>query len=163
MRDVDPQQIGLGVVVGEAAEPGEFQRIELDVGGAANAALRDAAVELREHGAVLRRRVVQMIGRHQAARTRHVLCDDARMAWNETGKMLSDQPAGDIVEAARAEADDERDRPALVELLDRLRGRGHEEAGGNGAGRDGRTGNPPRHRATSDTAAQPPRGQRLLR
>ena len=40
MRDVDPQQIGLVVVVREAAEPGELQRIALDVRGAANAALR---------------------------------------------------------------------------------------------------------------------------
>ena len=39
-----------------------------------------------------------------------------------------------------------------------LRGRGHEEPGENGADHDGRTGNPPRHRATSDTAARPPHG-----
>ncbi|MGZ3283895.1 MAG: hypothetical protein ACXU9A_14660 [Xanthobacteraceae bacterium] len=92
------------------------------------------------------------------------LRDDARVAGNETGKMLGDQATGDIVEAARAEADDERDGPALVELVDRLRSRGHQEIGESDAGRDGRSGNAPRHRATSDRGgAAAARRQRLLR
>src|SRR5258707_14485911 len=65
--------------------------------------------------------IVDIIGRRETARARHVLHDDARSARDMLAEVARHQTRLSIVAAARAGADDERYLPAGVELRNRLR------------------------------------------
>ena len=116
------QNIG---VVGEArcgAEPRQPARVKLHVGVAAEETEeRHVARERADRGAVLRRDVVEIVDRAQAAGTRHILHDHGWMSGNKLAEVARKQPRMDIVAATRAIADDQVYLPALVEVGERIR------------------------------------------
>ena len=65
-----------------------------------------------------------MVAGGDAARARHVLDDDRRVAGDVRGEMLGEDAAVEIVAAAGAGADQDRDGLALVEIGDALLRRG---------------------------------------
>jgi hypothetical protein len=81
---------------------------------------RGVLVDGGDHGAVLRP-AIDEIGGANAAGSFHVLNDDARIAGHVLAQIATEGARIEIVAAASAEADDDLDRLALVEIGDALR------------------------------------------
>ncbi len=79
--------------------------------------------------AVIRRDGVEVVGRAQAARSRHVLHHDRRMARNIAADVPRNQSGAEIVAAAGPVADDQVDGPVALEIRDRVGMRGHRQRG----------------------------------
>src|SRR5215472_1870986 len=107
-------------LVGAAADPGEFARIEIGAARPDQRLHRHAAPEYAEHRAVLRGGVVNIIGGTQAAGARHVLDHDRWMARNVLAEMSSKYARAGVIPAADAVADNDGDRAAAIEAVDRL-------------------------------------------
>src|SRR5262249_15541894 len=103
-------------LVGAAAEPGEFRRVELHVGAADQRLHRHAAAEGADGQAVLRRDVVEKVRELQRTRAWHVLHHDRRVAGNVLRKMPRQDAGVGVVAAAGAVADDQVDVLAAVEV-----------------------------------------------
>src|SRR6185437_187121 len=80
-----------------------------------------------------------MVGRDEAARTRHVLRHDRRRARNVSPEIAGDQARAEVVARAGIVADDEADLPSGVEVLSM--GWGGEK---KGQGKDEQKPSPPR-------------------
>ena len=104
-----------------AAEPGHFRGVEARARRAAERPERRIAGDDREHRAVLRRRAVEVARGDIAAGTRHVLRHHRRIARQMLANVTRDEPAPQVIAAARPEADDQRDIPAGERLSRRLR------------------------------------------
>src|SRR4051794_25627402 len=94
---VDPEDAGLVRIGGKRTEPGEFQRVELDVRRSPEARLRNAAVELTNRAAVARGDVIEMVRRDEAPRPGHVLDDDVRCAGDEPSDVSRHEAASEII------------------------------------------------------------------
>ena len=70
----------------------------------------DGLIQHPDDGAVLRRDIVEIIGRADAAGAGHVLRHDVRLARQEPADMPGDQAAVGVVAAAWRGRDDEGDR-----------------------------------------------------
>ena len=117
------------------AEPVEFDRIELDVRHLGQRDMRHVAVDHADHGAVLRRDVVEVIGGDDAAGARHVLVHEGRIAGQQLGHLRRDQPREHVVVGGRRRRDDHPDLLAAEELLGRLAARfvcARQQQAGNG-------------------------------
>ena len=101
-----------------AADPVELQRIEIRVRVLHEGEVGNVAADRAEHGAVLRRLVVEKIGRDQRAGARHVLDDEVRIAGNILAHVARDDPRPGVV-VARRRADDDADLLAAVEVRNR--------------------------------------------
>ena len=77
-----------------------------------------AAPDGSDHAAVLGGDVVQIHRGLEAARARHVLRNDGRIARDVLSDETGKQARVDVVAAADAVADDERNGTAAVEILD---------------------------------------------
>ena len=87
----------------------------------------DAAADDAERGAVLRRGVVEVDGRNEAAGARHIAHDHAGIAGEVLAEMAREQPRGRVIGAAGGEADDDGDLLALVEIRGACRSAGERE------------------------------------
>src|SRR5262249_18709572 len=105
---------------GDAANVGEFRGVVLNGGILPRLVERGRLDNDAERRSILRRKLVEIIGRLEAARARHVLRDDRRLPGNMLAEMARDQTPVEIVAAACGVADDDGDGPARKELLDRL-------------------------------------------
>jgi hypothetical protein len=90
---------------------------------------------------VARRLRGQEVRHLEPARARHVLHDHVRRAWDVAGDVAREQAREHVVLAAGADADQERDGLAAVEVGDRLgmrrHGGAHEHCAARGAGQQG--------------------------
>ena len=93
----------------------EFVDLEPHAGRVDQLGEQHAALDERDRAAVLRRRGEHVVGRGDPRR--HVLHDDRGLAGNVLAEMARRHPRLQIVPAAHAGADDERDLPARVELI----------------------------------------------
>jgi hypothetical protein len=102
-------------------KPGEFARIELDIGVPADKAdQRHIAAEQAEGRPIPRRDGIEIVDRAQAARSRHVLRDDRGMPGKVAAEMARQQAPDHVVAAARPVSDDQIDLPAAIELIGRV-------------------------------------------
>src|ERR1043166_7557183 len=99
-----------------------------DVPGFEQRCDQDLTLEHLHRGAVSRRDVVEIAGRHRAGRARHVLHHERRIARDKAAEVARDEPRIGVVAAADRGADQHRDALAFVELFHGLRrgGQGHE-------------------------------------
>ena len=74
-----------------------------------------------DHGAVARRHVVHVVGRHQRQGARHLLDDDVRITGDMSDHMHCKEPRPHVVVAAGGRADDDPELLAFVEFVGRLR------------------------------------------
>ena len=128
-----PGEAGADVVVGRA-DPVELQRVEPRALRRHQRLKRDRAVEGRDLGAVLRRRVVELVGEDQARGARHVLDDDVRIAGDVLAHVAGERARVQVVAAAGGEADADGDGLAAIEVGDGilrrcLRGQERDGAG----------------------------------
>src|SRR6266404_4557302 len=96
-----------------ATDPGELGRIELRTLGSAEQWLNDdAAGEGGKHRAVLGRQTVKIIHGLEAARARHILHHERRIARDIATHVTRQRPGVDIVAATSTKADQHLDRLA---------------------------------------------------
>jgi hypothetical protein len=76
----------------------------------------DIARERADHGAVARRLGVEIIGRRDARRLRHVLHDDGRLAQNVFGQVFGQEPRAEIVVVAGRKAGNQPNVLALIKI-----------------------------------------------
>ena len=121
-------------VIGEArrrSEPRKLVRVEARVRVVAeHREQRHVAREMRDHGAVLGRQIVEVVDGAKAARARHVLHDRSWIARDETDDVARHQPRIDVEAPASAVADDHRKLFALVEVRDAVGCGGGDPRGG---------------------------------
>src|SRR5262249_10236448 len=101
----------------DAAEPGESRRRELRPLAAAEQRLEHhARRESGDRRAVLGGDVVEVVDRLEAAGARHVLRDELGVAGDMAAHMARERARIEVVAAAGAEADEERNRLAGIEV-----------------------------------------------
>ena len=98
---------------------------------------RNAVGREEDHGAILRRHRIGVEGSTDAPCPRHGLKDDARIAGNETAKILGGQLGVVVRGPTGAERHDDADGLALVEVLDRIGSGGMSDEQRRGDGRQG--------------------------
>ena len=109
-------------VVGDAAEPGELGAVERRACVASSGATADGcARRCRRRCRPWRRPRRCRLAARDAAGARHVLRHDGRLARNVLAEMARQQPPIEVVAAADAVADDERDGLAACRSPRRLR------------------------------------------
>ena len=117
-RRVGAHHAGIDVAVG-AADIDEFRRIVLDRRVGEERCQDAAGKQQGDGGAVPGRDRVHVAGRLVAARARHVLHHDRRVAGNVFAHVAAERAAVVVVAAAGSAADKDVDGLAAVELLDR--------------------------------------------
>src|ERR1044071_7373660 len=100
------------------AEPADLRGVELRLPVLEEWLKRHRVLKQRDHGAVLWRDIVQVIGGAESAGGWHVLRHDGGIARNMLAKMFGDGARVDVVAAADRRADDEVEVLALVEIRD---------------------------------------------
>src|SRR5262245_1085232 len=85
---------------------------------------------MRDDGAVLGRKIVEVVDGAQAAGARHVLHHRGRVAWDEAHDVARHQPRIDVEAAAGAVTDDHGDLLALVEIGNAVGCRRRDGCGG---------------------------------
>src|SRR5262249_9177287 len=98
-----------------AADPVELGRIELGLCRAEQWIESSAASDHAERAAVLGRNVVEPVGEHETAGTRHVLRYNRRIAGDEAAHVTRERPSINVISSAGAVADVKINRLALVE------------------------------------------------
>ena len=105
-----------------AAEPGEFERIDVDLVLAEHRLERQAAPDRAHDGAVLGRNPVDVLFDLEPTGTQHVLHNDDWLARNVVAEVACQHAGVNVVGRAGAGKDQHGQLAALVELLDRLCG-----------------------------------------
>jgi hypothetical protein len=100
----------------EAADSEVSPRIVTDLRVAEELLVGERRGDDRERGAVLRRDVVEIVRRNDAAAARHVARNDGGIAGNVSAEMARNQARIGVVGAARADRDDDRDGLAAVKV-----------------------------------------------
>jgi hypothetical protein len=116
------------VRIGHAAEPLHAGGLETRAGAAEELVHRRVLIDGRNHGPVLRRTGIDEIGRADAASALHVLHHHSRLARDVLAQIAAERAGIEVVAAAHAEADDDLDGLALVEIGNALRIRGRRKA-----------------------------------
>jgi hypothetical protein len=114
-----------GAVAQQAADPIELGGIGVKPGRPEDLIEMNGLIRHSNDGAVFRRNIVEIVGRANAAGTRHVLRHDTWLAGEEPADMPGDQAAVGVVAAAWCGRDDDRQGLALEELIVRPSGVGH--------------------------------------
>ena len=119
--DAGCRERGADIDIGHhAADIRHARKIEPGI-GIRHAVERQRLREAAEHGAVPGRDVLEISCGREAPRSRHVLGDDDRVAGQMPRQKLGDQPAVDVVAAARPVSDDHPQRLAAIKIRGRLR------------------------------------------
>src|SRR5262245_22928411 len=105
------------MISGRHADPFELAPVELDAGAAKQLLRNQIADEIADGEAVRLGRLVNRVGRHQAAGARDVIHQHRRIAGNILGNMPTDHPRISIEAAAGRKADEDADGFAGVEFL----------------------------------------------
>ena len=115
-------------ILGDAAEPGEIQKIRADLLRHRHRLGDQPGIERVDHGAVGRRRGGDVAHGIQARRARHVLHDDVRLPRDVATDVARQHARIVVVATTGGKPDDDANGLALVEAFDVLRGdrRGEE-------------------------------------
>jgi hypothetical protein len=98
----------------------KFSRVQRHPYSAQDLIDRDGSVHHADFSAVLRGLRRQTNRAVEAARARHVLNDDLRVAWDEVRQVGGNQPAVEVISAAGSKNGDEGDGLLAVEFGDRF-------------------------------------------